>query len=279
MEPELNFRILFRRIDGGGAILCDPDRKRGLILNPAAAEIFAMLRRRRTLDEIMARCAGDDPEKRRHVESFLAQLRQLRMLVGFDGEATPSTFAESPMEMSEMMGKRGIGSSMLRTFAPGDELETERVPSDRLRRGDVVEFVSAAGRNIGHRIVGGVPGRWITMGDNNDFPDPDPYIPGETATRIVARISRGKRTPIRGGRAGMAHFRVARMRRATHHAFAKCVAALLNCCFWRIEPEKRTDFGEVSQFSHRGRLIGWTVRGIPAYRRQILRLRFKLPES
>ena len=227
----------------------------------------------------MARCAGDDSGKRRHVEGFLAQLRQLGMLAGFEGDAPPTASAASPVEMPELTGKRGIGSSMLRTFAPGDELETERVPAGRLRRGDVVEFVNAAGRNVGHRIVGGTPGRWITMGDNNDVPDPDPYIPGETATRIVARVSRGRRTPIRGGWAGMAHFRAARMRRAAHSASAKIARGLLNCCFWRIEPEKRTDFGEVSQFFHRGRLIGWTVRGIPVYRRQLLRLRFKLPES
>ena len=252
MELELNFRIVFRRIDGGGSVICDPDRKRGLVLNSAATKIFSLLRHRRTLDEIMARCAGDDPEKRRRVESFLAQLRQFGMLVGFEGEAPPSPSVEFPVEMPEITGKHGIGSSMLRTFASGDELETERVPADRLRRGDVVEFVNAAGRNVGHRIVGGVPGRWITMGDNNDKPDPEPYIPGETATRIVAKIRKGKRTPIRGGRAGMAHFHVARMRRAVHFALSRIAEGLQNCCFWRIEPEKRTDFGEVSQFSHRG---------------------------
>ena len=279
MELELNFRVICRPTEGGGAVICDPDRKRGLVLNPAGAKIFALLRRRRTLEEIMARCAGDDPKKRRHAERFLALLRKYGMLAGFDGEAAPSAAGAVPMEMPETGAKRGIGSSMLRTFASGDELETERVPADRLRRGDVVEFVNAAGQNVGHRIVGGVPGRWITMGDNNDDPDPEPYVPGETATRIVAKIAGGSRTPIRGGRAGMAHFHAVRVRRAVHRAFAEIFEGALNCCFWRIEPEKRTDFGEVIQFSHRGRLIGWTVRGVPAYRRNILRLRFKLPET
>ncbi|MCI5779927.1 MAG: hypothetical protein MR051_08985 [Lentisphaeria bacterium] len=277
MTLELNRRIVLRYLRDR-AILYDPDRKRALTVNASGAAIYIQMRDRLPLRTTLDEITGGDRRKICEVEPFLAMLQGAGFLTGFSGESLPPLPATKTNAAETADRRCGIGSSMLGTFAGGDELETVTVAPERLRRGDVVVFSDASGRQTGHRIVGGKPGAWITMGDNNDLPDPKPLAPEGPIPLITGRRRDGRYAAIAGGAAGMRHFYRLRLQRQLRVFLRKVFVPVLNLGFWRKLPDHAAVFGETIQYSHRGRLIGWRIRGIPVYLRQSLRLRYKLPE-
>lgn len=277
MTLELNRRVVLRRLRDR-AILYDPDRKRALTVNASGAAVYIRMRDCLPLTTTLDEITGGDPRRSGEVEPFLAMLQGAGFLTGFSGEVLPPLPAAGA-DAAAADHRCGIGSSMLGTFAGGDELETETVAPEQLRRGDVVVFPDAAGRQTGHRIVGGKPGAWITMGDNNDLPDPKPLAPAGPIPRITGRRRDGRYAVIAGGAAGMRHFYRLRLQRQLRVLLRKFFVPLLDLGFWRKLPDHAAVFGDTIQYSHRGRLIGWRIRGIPVYHRQSLRLRYKLPEA
>ena len=207
-------------------------------------------------------------------------LQNAGMLAGHAGSAAapPPEPAGEP-EAAAPAGRLGVGNSMRGTFSSGDELRVEEIAATELRPGDVVMFTGSSGVNTGHRIVGGRPGSWITMGDNNDRPDAEPFRPGRLATRITGKVVRGEYFPIAGGPAGMRRFRLLRLRRAAHRALAALVNPLLRLLFWRPGPDHAVRFGAVTQYSRGDRLIGGRVNGIPVYAGLWRRFFYRLPEK
>jgi signal peptidase len=77
--------------------------------------------------------------------------------------------------------------SMEPTIMTGDLaiIEVSKLP-DRATKGDVILFEDARGRVTLHRIVGKSEQGFVTKGDNNESPDPDPI--GEVNGVYLARV-------------------------------------------------------------------------------------------
>jgi len=128
------------------------------------------------------------------------------------------------------------GNSMFRVFRPGDQLRTEAIPLRDFRRGDIaVYFQKGPDRpGIVHRVIGFEGNALVTMGDNNAAPDRRRVTVADHPARVVAGIHwKGDAFAVRSGLAGMAQFRINRLRRAVRIA-----AGRLKC---RLFPAHRTD--------------------------------------
>ena len=104
------------------------------------------------------------------------------------------------------------GSSMLRVFAPGDEIILAEVDFAALEVGDVVCFRSASGGLVIHRVIGREADRLFTMGDNNTTPDHEPVKADQEVRLAFALIRGGRRFPVAVGRAGVRQFCCNRLR-------------------------------------------------------------------
>lgn len=104
------------------------------------------------------------------------------------------------------------GSSMLRVFAPGDEIILAEVDFAALEVGDVVCFRSASGGLVIHRVIRREADRLFTMGDNNSTPDREPVKAEQEVRLALALIRNGRRFPVSAGRAGVRQFRCNRLR-------------------------------------------------------------------
>ena len=77
------------------------------------------------------------------------------------------------------------GMSMWPTIQPSDKIMNERTPYNRLKIGDIVSYVSRfCDTPVNHRIVGGVPGKWIVKGDNNERCDRGYLTPENYLSRV-----------------------------------------------------------------------------------------------
>lgn len=278
MALELNQRTVFRRT-GEFALLYDPDRKYTVSLNKTGIMIYELLRKFDDLETVLTEFAGDDRDKRGDVENFLRMLTNAGYLAGYDTPAEIKPAVAQSVLPDEH--KYCIGNSMSGTFETGDRLEVCNCPPARLQRGDVISFLSRNGIYVGHRIVGGRTGRWITMGDNNDRFDRHPVTLEQKPRLITGRVHFGRYYPVAGGKAGMRHFYFVRFKRRCRRigiAIVKTPVLLLQkCCFWRKTPDRQTDFGKLIQYSYRGKVIGWKINGRIVYARHILRFSYRLP--
>lgn len=276
MILERNARIICRRIDGKG-MLYDPDRRDAKVLNPAGMDLYCRLGLFTDADMLLCGFAGDDADKRREAEKFLGMLQKYGYIAGYSGDIT----GEEPSAI-EIMGEYGIGYSMSGTFFPGDRLIMVPVKSERLQYGDVICFTSASAGAVAHRIIGGGPGAWITMGDNNPAPDKG-AVTADDLQLVTAVIRDGVEHPVAGGAAGMRCFRKWRCRRffrlLMRKIFTLPVRAVINCCFWCRTPERATDFGRLIQYSDRGRLIGWRIGGVRVFAAHRFKFIYRLPEE
>ncbi len=279
MTLELNYRMICRRT-GEMALLFDRDTRKVVSLNSTGLQIYELLKKESDCEKVLTAFAGDDPEKRADAEKFLAMLQQSGCLAGFSGDTVSAV--PPPKSAAGINQDIGIGFSMLGTFENGDKLEVKKCDFSRLRRGDVIRFINREGIMVGHRIIGGKNGRFVTMGDNNDHPDRHFVTAANEPVLITGKVHHGRYYPIRGGEAGMRHFYFLRVRRACRRGVRRClkllVLPLLKGFFWRRTPDRVTKFGNTRQFSCRGKVIGWRINGNAVYAGHLLRLFYRLPE-
>lgn len=107
------------------------------------------------------------------------------------------------MEQKELKSINYIGSSMDPTLKPGDRLDTVPYGSQKVRRGDVVVFISPLDESKAvHRVVS-VDSKGIkTRGDNCNCIDPYVLSPDKIVGRVISVERGNRRRRIFGGYLG-----------------------------------------------------------------------------
>jgi len=107
------------------------------------------------------------------------------------------------MEQKELKAMNYNGSSMEPTLKPGDRLDTVPFDRQKIRRGDVVVFISPAdGSKVVHRVVSADSKGIRTRGDNCNRIDPWVLSPDQILGRVISVHRRNKRRRILGGYLG-----------------------------------------------------------------------------
>ena len=124
-----------------------------------------------------------------------------------------------------------IGSSMNPALKPGDRLDTIPYDKQKIRRGDVVVFISPAdGSKVVHRVVS-VDSKGIkTGGDSCKRIDPWVLSPDQILGRVISVHRRNRRRRIIGGYLGRVFARTAR----AFTALAVGASSLLSPVYHRL---------------------------------------------
>ena len=80
-----------------------------------------------------------------------------------------------------------ISGSMRPTIDVGDLLIMVKVPAEYITPGDIIQYVTERGMTV-HRVIAVEGGYFITKGDANESPDPDPVHPRSVRGKLVAII-------------------------------------------------------------------------------------------
>lgn len=124
---------------------------------------------------------------------------------------------------------------MYPTLRVPDLLYVEPAGSSSLGKGDIVLFHGIAGTHTVHRIIAATPQGWITTGDANLKPDPDPLRPEALIGKVVQIGRRGRRRTVPGGYAGMVqHYRAQWRKRMLTRIMALPLAAPLRQLYRRL---------------------------------------------
>ncbi len=97
------------------------------------------------------------------------------------------------------------GRSMRTVFQPGDCIIFEEIPSERLRKGDVIVYKSDAvtGMDVVHRIVGVGESSFQVKGDDNSSDSTETVLFQRVLGRVVAVEREGqRRKSVTGGKRG-----------------------------------------------------------------------------
>jgi signal peptidase len=115
------------------------------------------------------------------------------------------------MERPELKSKNYNGASMNPTLKPGDRLDTVPYGRQKIRRGDVIVFISPMdGCKVVHRVVS-VDSKGIkTRGDNCNRIDPWDLSPDDILGRVIYVQRRNKQRRIFGGFWGRVFVRAVR---------------------------------------------------------------------
>lgn len=162
------------------------------------------------------------------------------------------------------------GSSMHGTFKPGDKLTVEKVPFDRIKKGDLVVFRRNAGKEsdfIVHRVVAITAKGLATRGDNCHERDAEPAAPEQIVGRVT-RYDRGGKAR-KAGNGWRGRLRAMRLRAraqavsAAKRIFARPYRSLRTAGFlariWRPEIELilfETAQGPLAKYVHGGKTVG-----------------------
>ena len=175
------------------------------------------------------------------------------------------------------------GSSMLRTFTPGETLILEEKEFSALVPGDVIAvFSSKAEPGVIHRVIRTDGTSAVTMGDNNPLPDEKTVTAQSSFMICTGAVSlSGKYRRISGGRAGMLKFRVNRFRRFIRLLAAPAARKAFKLMFWRIQLREAGRFSDGSSCYNFGKYFAArrTASGLVHYRNELCKLLFKLPEK
>lgn len=176
------------------------------------------------------------------------------------------------------------GSSMLRTFTPGETLILEDKEFSALVPGDVVAVFSSCKDQPGviHRVIRTDGVSAVTMGDNNPLPDEQPVTAVSSFMFCTGAVSlSGKYRKISGGRAGMVKFRFNRLRRFCRNLAAPAVRKAFKLMFWRIPLTVAGKFSDGSICYNFGScfVARRTASGLVKYRNELFKLLFKIPEE
>ncbi len=123
---------------------------------------------------------------------------------------------------------------MAREFRNGEELRLQKIPFDKLRRGDVTAVLNVEQPYV-HRIIQISPDGAVTQGDNNPAPDTKRLQPEDDfylVTHAVSLLHRTRR--IAQGPAGMTVFYQHRLRRLLRMTAGKILRVL------RILPRQKS---------------------------------------
>lgn len=114
----------------------------------------------------------------------------------------PKSIIKDPLQPPNLFYR---GSSMRGTFKPGDKLIIEKVPFDRIKKGDLIIFSRNENEEddfIVHRVVAVNPKGLVTRGDNCFDNDKNLVIEENIVGRVIANDRRGKVHQVQNGRAG-----------------------------------------------------------------------------
>jgi len=80
-----------------------------------------------------------------------------------------------------------ISGSMRPTIDVGDLLIMVKVPAEKITPGDIIQYITERGMVV-HRVIAIEGGYFITKGDANESPDPDPVHPRNVRGKLIAII-------------------------------------------------------------------------------------------
>jgi len=80
-----------------------------------------------------------------------------------------------------------ISGSMRPTIDVGDLLIMVKVPAEKIAPGDIIQYVTERGMVV-HRVIAIERGYFVTKGDANEAPDPDPVHPLNVRGKLIAII-------------------------------------------------------------------------------------------
>jgi len=147
------------------------------------------------------------------------------------------------------------GNSMRGAFVPGEMLFLAETAFETLQVGDVVVIFERTPYYV-HRIVEKNASDAVTMGDNNDRPDPLRLTPDSRLKLVVrAQSLNGTVRAVPGGAAGMEMFRRQQRRRKILRKAGILIRSIRPLKFLRIPAHTETRF--------RDGTIQWSCFGIP----------------
>ena len=147
------------------------------------------------------------------------------------------------------------GNSMRGAFVPGEILFLAETAFETLQIGDVVAIFERTPYYV-HRIVEKDASGAVTMGDNNDRPDPLKLTPDSRFELVVrAKSLNGIERQIAGGEAGMEQFRRRQRRRKLRRFAGLLVRPFKPLKFLRLPANKETKY--------RDGTVQWSFAGIP----------------
>lgn len=147
------------------------------------------------------------------------------------------------------------GNSMRGAFVPGETLILAETAFETLQTGDVVAIFERTPYYV-HRIVEKNADRAVTMGDNNDRPDPLPLTPDSRFKLAVRTKSlNGTEREIAGGEAGMEQFRRQQHKRKLRRFAGLLIAPFKPLKFLRLPANTETKF--------RDGTVQWSFASIP----------------
>ena len=147
------------------------------------------------------------------------------------------------------------GNSMSGTFVPGETLFLAETAFETLQKGDVVAIFERTPYYV-HRIVEKKADGAVTMGDNNDRPDPLKLTPGSRFKLVVrAKTLNGIERQIARGETGMERFRRQQRRRKLRRFAGLPLLPFKPLKFLRLPANKETVF--------RDGTVQWSFAGIP----------------
>lgn len=156
------------------------------------------------------------------------------------------------------------GKSMYPLFKAGDCVFLSELPSNELKKGDVIAYNSHISTSpVVHRIIGIKSGYFLVRGDNN----PSDSIEEVSFSSVLGRIdsmerSRKKR-PVSGGLRGILFARIIARNGVCRRVFRVCYDVLRRSgivrFFWRPSIETisvSTDKDSILRIVHSGKFIG-----------------------
>lgn len=173
------------------------------------------------------------------------------------------------------------GNSMRGVFVPGEILFLAETAFETLQTGDVVAIFERTPYYV-HRIVEKDASGAVTMGDNNDRPDPLKLTPDSRIKLVVrARSLNGAVRPVPGGEAGMEMFRRQQRRRKIRRIAGCLLRPFKPLKFLRLPANTETRFRDGTVQWSFGRIP--VAAGAPDGKRMYLhwskRLFFRIPKQ
>ena len=147
------------------------------------------------------------------------------------------------------------GDSMRGTFVPGETLFLAETAFETLQPGDVVAIFERTPYYV-HRIIEKNADCAVTMGDNNDRPDPLKLKPDSRFELVVhAKSLNGIERQIAGGEAGMEQFHRQQRQQKFRRFMGLIIRPFKPLKFLRLPANTETKF--------RDGTVQWSFAGIP----------------
>jgi len=147
------------------------------------------------------------------------------------------------------------GNSMRGTFVPGETLTLAETAFESLQTGDVVAIFERSPFYV-HRIIEKNADCAVTMGDNNDHPDPLELTQDSRFELVVhAKSLNGIERQIAGGEAGMEQFHRQQRQQKFRRFMGLIIRPFKPLKFLRLPANTETKF--------RDGTVQWSFVGIP----------------